>query len=193
MQWVRPDADIFNRVYSHVYPIIFRVVYRIAGREDVAEELCQEAFIKYYERLGSFPDEDQAKYWLIRVARNLALNSAKRSGRERRAYERVFYEPQRLEPSGEESLVRQESSDEVQQALQRLPEKMRSVLILKEYGQLSYREIGTVLGITEGNVKVRVFRARERLLELLRSDGVLAGPASESSRNRQEKEANDAS
>ena len=47
---------------------------------------------------------------------------------------------------------------------------MRTVLVLKEYGQLNYKEIGSILGITEGNVKVRVFRARERLLELLKGD-----------------------
>jgi len=169
MQWSSRET-IFQRVYEHVYPIIFRIVYRITGREDVAEDLCQEAFIKYYERIESFPDDDQAKYWLIRVAKNQALNSAKRSGRERRAYERVFHEPQRAPRSGEDELIRKESETAVQTALQLLPEKMRTVLVLKEYGQLNYREIGTILGITEGNVKVRVFRARERLLELLKED-----------------------
>ena len=169
MQWSSRE-DIFHRVYNHVYPIIFRVVYRIAGREDIAEDLCQEAFIKYYERVETFPDEEQAKYWLIRVAKNLALNSAKRSGRERRAYERVYHEPHRPARSGEDEVIRKESEAEVQAALQQLPEKMRTVLVLKEYGQLNYREIGAILGITEGNVKVRVFRARERLLELLKGD-----------------------
>jgi RNA polymerase sigma-70 factor, ECF subfamily len=167
MQWTS-EADIFERVYHHVYPIIFRVVYRITGRDDVAEDLCQEAFIKYYERVDSFPDADQAKYWLIRVAKNLALNSAKRTGRERRAYERVLHEPQRPSQSGEDEVLRRESEEAVQIALRRLPEKMRTVLVLKEYGQLNYKEIGTILRITEGNVKVRVFRARERLLELLK-------------------------
>ncbi|MFP4114106.1 MAG: RNA polymerase sigma factor [Spirochaetota bacterium] len=169
MQW-SSRSDIFKRVYDHVYPILLRVAYRITGREDVAEELCQEAFIRYYERVDTFPDDDQAKYWLIRVAKNLALNSAKRSGREHRAYERVYHEPQQAPRSGEEELIRRESEQEVQRALQQLPEKMRTVLVLKEYGQLNYREIGAILGITEGNVKVRVFRARERLLELLRGD-----------------------
>ena len=168
MQWSSPRSDIFNRVYEQVYPIVYRIAYRIVGREDVAEELCQEAFIKYYERLESLPDLDQAKYWLIRVTRNLALNAAKRASRERRAYERVLNEPQRHVPSGEETLMRREWADEVQGALEQLPDRMRNVLVLKEYGQLSYREIGAILGITEGNVKVRVFRARERLLDLLK-------------------------
>ena len=169
-----PRADIFERVYRHVYPIIIRIAYRITGREDVAEELCQEAFIKYYERIDSFPDTEQAKYWLIRVAKNLALNSAKRTGRERRVYERVYHEPSRLLRSGEDEMIRREQEVAVQSALRQLPEKMRTVLILKEYGRLSYREIGAVLGITEGNVKVRVFRARERLFDLLKEGDTYA-------------------
>ena len=166
----RADAreELFERVYGHVYPIIYRVVLRVTGRYDVTDELCQEAFIKYYERIDRFPDTEQAKYWLIRVAKNLALNAVKRSSRERRAYGRVFHEPQPDVPSGEDRVVRTESEAEVHDALQQLPPKLRSVLVLKEYGQLNYKEIGSILGITEGNVKVRVFRAREQLLDLLK-------------------------
>lgn len=167
MQRFAEREEIFRQVYDHVFPIIFRIAYRITGSVDIAEELCQEAFIKYYERVHVLPDVDQAKYWLIRVTKNLALNVAKRATRERRAYERVFHEPTTKPVTGEESVIREEESQQVQQALQRLPDKLKSVLVLKEYGDLSYREIASILGITEGNVKVRVFRARERLLEIL--------------------------
>jgi RNA polymerase sigma-70 factor (ECF subfamily) len=143
---------------------------------DVAEELCQEAFIKYFERVDMFPDTDQAKYWLIRVAKNLALNVAKRSSRERRAYERAFHEPKRTSTSGEDAVLREEQAHLVQEALQRLPDKLKAVLVLKEYGDLNYKEIASVLGITEGNVKVRVFRARERLLTVL--EGLESGRSS---------------
>lgn len=165
-----PNEDTFRLVYDHVYPIIFRIAYRITDSVDVAEELCQEAFIKYYERVHLFPDRDQAKYWLIRVTKNLALNVAKRVNRERKAYERVYHEPKQYTTTGEEDLIRDEEAHGVQEALQRLPEKLKTVLVLKEYGDLNYREIASILGITEGNVKVRVFRARERLMSILKED-----------------------
>jgi RNA polymerase sigma-70 factor (ECF subfamily) len=168
MQRSTPYDETFREVYDHVYPVVFRIAYRIAGNVDIAQEICQEAFIKYYERMNAFPDRDQAKYWLIRVSRNLALNVAKRAGRERRAYERVYHEPHRGVSTGEDEVIRHEDEAEVQSALQELPEKLRSVLVLKEYGELNYREIASILGITEGNVKVRVFRARERLLAALK-------------------------
>ncbi len=170
MQRSAPSEDKFRLVYNHVYPIIFRIAYRITGSVDVAEELCQEAFIKYYERVDRLPDRDQAKYWLIRVAKNLSLNIAKRASRERRAYERVYHEPQRHTTTGEEAVIREEEALEVQDALQQLPEKLKTVLVLKEYGDLNYREIASILSITEGNVKVRVFRARERLMKILKED-----------------------
>jgi len=162
----------FSDVYQEVFPLLVRVVYRITGDSEAAEEICQEAFIRYYERMNTIPDIPQAKYWLIRVGKNLALNHEKRKGRERRAYQRAYHEPKKNPETGEESLLKAESQDTVQKALEQLPEKMRTVLVLKEYGDLNYREIASVLGISEGNVKVRVFRARERLLQLLQGGDV---------------------
>ena len=165
-------AQQFRHVYDEVYPIIIRIVYRITGDLDSAEELCQDAFIKFYERIDLVADADQAKYWLIRVARNLALNFQKRRGRERRAYERVFREPPRREDSGETTVMKGESAQAVKDALNVLPESLRTVIIMKEYGELSYKEIAAVLGISEGNVKVRVYRARERLAEHLKEGDI---------------------
>jgi RNA polymerase sigma-70 factor (ECF subfamily) len=157
----------FRRLYDTVFPILFRVAYRIAGSEEAAEDLCQEAFFRLHEKGMVFPSLDDAKYWLIRVAKNAALNYAKRKIREKKAYQRAFREGTRVVDSGESQLVKKETRDEVLAALEKLPENLRMVLILKEYGELNYKEIGRALGISEGNVKIRVFRARERLALLL--------------------------
>jgi RNA polymerase sigma-70 factor (ECF subfamily) len=117
-----------------------------------------------------FPNQEEAKYWLIRVVKNAALNYAKRKDRERKAYQRAFREDHRQEETGEGLLVKKETSEEVQTALDKLPENLRIVLILKEYAEMNYKEIGRILGISEGNVKVRVFRARERLAALLKEN-----------------------
>jgi RNA polymerase sigma-70 factor (ECF subfamily) len=162
-------AGEFSRLYNTVFPILFRVAYRIAGSEEAAEDLCQEAFFRLHEKNMVFPNPDEAKYWLIRVVKNASLNYAKRKDRERKAYQKAFREEQRIEETGEGLLIRQETQAEVKQALEQLPEGLRMVLVLKEYGEMNYKEIGRVLGISEGNVKVRVFRARERLSALLKA------------------------
>lgn len=162
----------FKYVYESVFPLIVRVVYKITGDMDTAEELCQEAFIRYYERRHKIPDADQAKYWLIRVAKNLALNHQKRKGREYKAYERSFFEPKHVDDSAETGLMKEESHEAVRDALNRLPENLKVVLILKEYGELSYREISSILNISEGNVKVRAYRAREKLAQYLKDGDI---------------------
>ena len=162
----------FKSLYDAVFPILFRVANRIAGSPEAAEDLCQESFIKLYERSMDFANHDEAKYWLIRVVKNASLNYAKRKDRERKAYQKAFKEDTRVEETGEHILIKKETKAEVQQALDALPDNLRMVLILKEYAGMNYKEIGRTLGISEGNVKVRVFRARERLAKLLTEDGV---------------------
>jgi RNA polymerase sigma-70 factor (ECF subfamily) len=160
----------FRQLYDTIFPILFRVAYRITNSDEAAEDLCQEAFFRLYEKGMVFPVPEEAKYWLIRVVKNASLNYAKRKDRERKAYQKAFREfsTQNLETS-ESLLLKQEAKQEIQDALRKLPENLRMVLILKEYADLNYKEIGRTLGISEGNVKVRVFRARERLAGLLKA------------------------
>ncbi|MDR2842816.1 MAG: RNA polymerase sigma factor [Spirochaetaceae bacterium] len=156
-------AKEFQNLYNTVFPVLFRVAYRITGSGEAAEDLCQDSFFRLYEKDMVFPNADEAKYWLIRVVKNAALNYAKRKDRERKVYQKAFREQERVEESGEDNLVKKETKEEIQAALEELPCNLRAVLIFKEYAEMNYKEIGRVLGISEGNVKVRVFRARERL------------------------------
>ena len=165
----------FKRLYDSTFQVLFRVAFRVTNSSEAAEDLCQESFFRLYERNMVFPNPEEAKYWLIRVVKNAALNYAKRKDRERKAYQRAFREDHRQEETGEGLLVKKETSQEVQNALNKLPENLRMVLILKEYAEMNYKEIGKVLGISEGNVKVRVFRARERLAALLADELQHAG------------------
>jgi len=157
----------FQRIYDSAFQVLLRVAFRITNNWEAAEDICQESFFRLYEKNMVFPNQEEAKYWLIRVVKNAALNYAKRKDRERKAYQRAFREDHRQEETGEGLLVKKETSEEVKIALEKLPDNLRMVLILKEYAEMNYKEIGKTLGISEGNVKVRVFRARERLASLL--------------------------
>lgn len=160
--------QVFDDIYHQFFPVLVKIVYRITGSVSVSEDLCQEAFIRYYERRDKLPGGDQAKFWLIRVVKNLAYNHEKRKGRERMAYEKFYHEPKRAETNeGERSILEDESKKAVQEALLKIPYKLRMVLILKEYGEMDYKDIASSLKISEGNVKVRVFRARKLLSEYL--------------------------
>jgi RNA polymerase sigma-70 factor (ECF subfamily) len=136
---------------------------RIAGSTEAAEDIVHDAFARLVEKQIHFPTMDDAKYWLIRVAKNGALNYAKRRGREARAYERWWKGERDSSGGADESVLKDEAAAELRRALDSLPEAQKAVLVLKEYGGLNYKEIGRALGISEGNVKVRAFRAREAL------------------------------
>ncbi|MBN1698416.1 MAG: RNA polymerase sigma factor [Spirochaetales bacterium] len=158
----------FDTIYETLFPIIYRIAYRIVGESGAAEDVCQEAFIKYYERETPLPDIDQTKYWLIRVVKNLSFNYEKKKARERKLFSKLKEEGVKTAESGEKVVIKKEVKKYVQEALQKLPYNLRVVLVLKEYGDLSYKEIGSIVGISEGNVKVRVFRGREKLGKMLK-------------------------
>src|SRR5574344_1098428 len=162
----------FREIYTETMPVLFKVAYRIAGSEEAAEDLCHDALIKMTEKEMKFPSVNDAKYWLIRVVKNASLNYAKRKTRERKAYEKALYEGRQQIESGETDLLKSEAVKSAQEALDKLPANLKEVLVLREYAELNYKEIGKVLGITEGNVKVRGLRAREQLAKLIGEEDV---------------------
>ena len=157
----------FDQIYSELFPLVFRVAYRIAGERGLAEDLAQEAFVQLLRRTAPLPSLAETKYWLLRVVRNLSLNHEKRRERERRAVGRLEWETEKYASPADTELLSAATRDAVQEALSILPYNMRTIIVLREYAGLSYRQIGSVLGISEGNVKVRVHRARQRLAQLL--------------------------
>ena len=158
---------LFDVVYETLFPIIYRVSLHVSGDREIAEDLCHEAFIKLMERSEPLPDLAQSKYWLIRVVKNLSLNNEKRRNREKAAYGKLSRLNVGVSESSEKQVLRQEMRVTVQSALDALPYNLRAPLVFREYGDLSYKEIGAILGISESNVKVRIFRARERLEKAL--------------------------
>jgi len=153
----------FNVVYETLFPVIYRVSLRVTGDREIAEDLCHEAFIKLMERNDAISDLEQSKYWLIRVVKNLSLNHEKRRTREKKAFSKLSRISPGLADSSEKQVMKEETRSDVQAALNDLPYNLRVPLVFREYGDLSYKQIGALLGITESNVKVRIFRARERL------------------------------
>lgn len=166
------NSNDFRKLYDTTFDLLFKVSYRIVDDEEAAEDLVHDSYIKTNEKKLVFPSIDDAKYWLIRVVKNASLNYAKRKVREAKAYTRALYEGRQHMEGGETEYLKAETADKVKEALAKLPPKLKEVIVLREYGDLNYKEIGSVLGITEGNVKVRVFRAREQLAKLIGEDNV---------------------
>ena len=163
------DERSFRLVYEEVFPILMRVVYHVTGNVDLSEEICQEAFIRFFDKQMGFPSLNDAKYWLIRVSKNLAINHVKRKSREMSMVEKLKKAPSPHAniTDGEKVLMEKETRRLVQEAIEELPEKFRMVIVLREYSDMDYKQIAQVLNISESNVKVRVYRARKMLESIL--------------------------
>jgi len=162
----------FKKIYDASMQMLFKIAFKIVNDEEAAEDLVHDSLIKANEKGLTFPSINDAKYWLIRVVKNASLNYVKRKDRERKAYEKVLYEDHRKSESGETDLLKQETINKAKEALKKLPKNLQDVIMLREYADLNYKEIGKVLGITEGNVKVRIFRAREQLIKIIGEENV---------------------
>lgn len=160
----------FEQLYQQFFSDLMRVVFGITYDREIAEDVCQEAFIRLYHKLHLFPTSQDAKYWLIRVAKNLSFNYCKRKKNERKAVEKVKRQPMVQVKTGEDLLIERETKDLVRKALDQLSPKYKQILVLKEYSGLSYREIAKVVGISDSNVKVRAFRARAQLEKILKQE-----------------------
>ena len=166
------NRDDFRKVYDANYTLLMQVVMHIVYNQEIAEDLVQEAFERFYVKNISFPTMDEAKYWLLRVSKNLALNHIRRNKREIQLVEKVKKLPGETVNffDSSKAVIEEEERRNVREAVNSLPENLRSVIQLKEYSGLDYKAIGKVLGSSETNVKVRVHRARKKLEEILAAE-----------------------
>jgi len=142
------------------------VVYRMCGDANLAEDAAQEAFIRAWQHLPGYRPRSAFRNWLYRIATNAALDVL------RRQRETVDIDALPLatsEAGPEAAAVNAEQRDQVRQAVLALPPASRSVLVLREYEGLAYREIAETLGIPIGTVMSRLSYARKHLRQSLAS------------------------
>lgn len=154
------DNGDFATILDEIYPALCRFLECLLGRDTVAQDIAQETFLRLY-RLG--PDilpREQARFWLFRVARNLALNEISKRRTRQRLWQRIEDVFQKRETNPDAELEQREQGKRLLRWLQSLPEHQRAVLLLREQEEMSYREIARVLETSESKVKTDIFRAR---------------------------------
>ena len=146
----------FDRLFDRLYPVLFRYLHRMTGDADVAEDAAQEAFVRLAEH--SLP-EDEARPWLFTVATNLVRDRARKASRHRRLEPHV---PTPNAPMGPEaSAERRERIAMVREALDALPERDQTMLLMREEG-FKYAEIAEAVDVAPGSVGTLLARAARR-------------------------------
>ncbi|PWV97277.1 RNA polymerase sigma-70 factor (ECF subfamily) [Paenibacillus cellulosilyticus] len=134
----------------------------LTRNRELADDITQDAFVKVYEKLYSYRGESSVRTWLLAITRNTALDAMRSSW-----FKRVMLLPQRLltadsVPSAEREALDRELVHDTWSVVLDLPAKLREVLLLSAHHGLQMKEIAQLLGVSEGTVKSRLFRAREQ-------------------------------
>lgn len=164
--------DSFRTLVERYQDRVGRLLMRFVRDRFAVEDLLQEVFLKVFRKLHTF-NQDSALYtWIYRISVNAATDYLDRQGRRRlRLVEDVTVVERDERESGHagsaEPLIEAEMRRVTREVLQSLPEKYRTILILREYEDLSYTEMAEVLSCSIGTVESRLFRARKRFKEAL--------------------------
>lgn len=164
------DADAYEsllRLHEHV---AFRTAYAILGSAADAEEVAQDAFVKAYRALPRFRTGSPFRPWLLRIVGNEARNRRRALGRRTRATERAAFEQAAsgdAAPSPEAGVLAGEQREELFAAIARLGDDERVAIVARYILDLTDEETAAALGVRRGAVRMRVYRALNRLREEL--------------------------
>jgi RNA polymerase sigma-70 factor (ECF subfamily) len=183
----RPDKrDQFEREAMAHLDAVYGAAYRLTRNPRDAEDLVQDAMLRAYRFWDSFQQDSNCKAWLLRIVTNTFINEYQRKKRGREVLDAataeqhatdgvlvhaeatVHHDPQR-------ALLDRSVSDDVQRALDALPEDFRTAVVLCDVQGLSYKEIAEVMGCPVGTVMSRLFRGRKLLAAALRDFAIHEG------------------
>jgi RNA polymerase sigma-70 factor (ECF subfamily) len=167
------DVSAFEQLMCKHQKSVINTIYRFIGNRAKAEELAQEVFLKVYNSAQKYKPKAKFSTWLYKITSNLCLNELRK-----KRFETVSLS---LDDLGEETndlidakqippdiaLEKNERVALIKKALESLPEKQRMALILREYNDLSYKEIAEVMRCSVASVQSRLQRAKATLKEKL--------------------------
>jgi len=169
------DKDEFARLVDAYSGPVYRLGLRMLGREQDAEDVLQNTFVKILQHIKGFEERSSLSTWIYRIASNEALMMLRKMRPEvnledQGANDDEDFMPVQFVDWGalpEEVLESKEAKDYLEMAIKDLPEPMRVVFILRDIEGLSIKETSEALNLTETNVKTRLLRARLNLREKL--------------------------
>lgn len=191
------DQDAFAQLVEANQNKVYSLTLRMTGNPEDGADLAQEAFLKAWRSLSAFQGDSSFSTWLYRLTSNLCIDFLRREKRRKAAAPITSLDDEestaptevpdhRFSPEGE--LERKELRAAVGQALLKLSDEHRQILVLRELEGLSYTEIAAHLELEEGTVKSRIARARLALRNILLSDGNFSPPPSSTITNPNRKE-----
>ena len=176
-QAIAGDSQAFEQLITPLQQPMYGYALGLCGDPHLAEDLCQEAFIKGYRGISTFAGNAALGTWLYRILHNTWLDQVKKRRRQALDMAAPNLEVDGVSPLfSDEAVARYQAqmrgadaSESLGEALATLSPSLRSVLVLREVNGLSYSEIASVTGLAAGTVKSRISRGRRALRRFLSS------------------------
>lgn len=170
------DKSAFDVLVSRYQHKVIKLVMRYVRDQAEALDVAQEAFLKAYRAMPGFRGDSAFYTWMYRIAINTAKNYLVAARRRPLDYELDLQNPDQYELHGrlkdvntpEGLLLSEEIRETVNEAIETLPEDLRTAIMLRELEGMSYEEIATSMDCPVGTVRSRIFRAREAIDKRLR-------------------------
>ncbi len=160
------DVSRLALLFERHHRALFNFFLRLTGERQVSEDLVQDVFLRILKYHATYRPGSQFRAWMYQLARHAYLDRRKPATHEV-PLDVLTEDPPSRAPAASETLQDHQQAALVRRALARLPEDKREVLVLSRYQGLSYEQVGTLLGIEVGAVKVRVYRAVRALRAIL--------------------------
>jgi len=161
------DTGSFTPLLERYSRQVFTLIVRIVENREDAEELAQDTFVKAYSSLARFRSESSFSTWLYRIAYNTAISATRK-----KAPDRVPLEEAVLTEEAEETVFGESDADMrpvyLNRALTQLPPDEQAMITLFYKDDKSMEEIAVITGLTETNVKTKMFRIRKKLFVLIK-------------------------
>lgn len=143
--------------------VLYRLALRITLSHEEAEDIVQDTLIKVWNRRDEWQTLESIEAYSMTICRNLALDAIKKKDNNNESIEQRIAETSYQTSDPHELMISKDRVEMVKQLVNRLPEKQRSCLQLRDFEGKTYKEIAEILAITEEQVKVNIFRARRSI------------------------------
>ncbi len=160
------NREAFAEIYTRHRDGVYDYCLRFTKDADSAKDILHETFLRMFTGLGGMRNGTVLRVWLLSIARNSALNSIRKSN----WTETLDGDPLSEDDSPFEKMIRDEQSRSVKLLIESLKPSLREVIVLREYEELTYHEIALVTGLSEENVKIRIYRARKAIVSELKKE-----------------------
>lgn len=154
-----------EKVYEEYFETVYKYLFCLTHNSDLSEELTQETFYRAVQKIGSFKEECKISVWLCQIAKNLWYDEIKKDKKINKANEEelgLITSNENLE----EIVISNEEKMKLYRKMQKLDELTREVIYLRITGELSFKEIGTILNKTENWARVTFYRGKNKMREV---------------------------